>query len=123
MSGSHRNSDVWLDIGDYLLYIWWVMYGTDDKTSRGQKVSFNLQPRWYLRLPLPVSLLMRYFCEGAGSSLGLPDRTKGETNTTDVIKEGGTTLEGWDSPEMRRLTLRNGLYELPGYRRRKPGTN
>ena len=67
--------------------------------------------------------------EVGGASPGLQDRTKGETNTTDFIKEGGTTLqEGWgghlaggDTPEMRRLTLRNGLYGLPGYRRRKLG--
>ena len=43
---------------------------------------------------VPVSLLMRYFCEGAGSSQGLEDRTKGETNTTDFIKEGGDHLIG-----------------------------
>ena len=64
-------------------------------------------------------LLMRYFCEGAGPGPGLQDRTKGETNTTDFIKAGGTTLEGrgvgaGETAEMRRLTLRNGLYGLPG---------
>ena len=63
-------------------------------------------------------LLMRYFCEGAGPGPGLQDRTKGETNTTDFIKAGGPPCRGggWgptragERAEMRRLTLRNGLY-------------
>ena len=74
---------------------------------------------------LGIFLLMRYFCEGAGPGPGLQDRTKGETNTTDFIKAGGPPCRGggWDGgeggdgrneEERRRLTLRNGLYGLPG---------
>ena len=51
---------------------------------------------------------------GRVSPPGLQDRTKGETNTTDFIKEGGEGGDGRNEEERRRLTLRNGLYGLPG---------
>ena len=69
---------------------------------------------------LGIFLLMRYFCEGAGPAPGCRtgQREKQTPPTSLRLGDhlagvGGGT--GGETAEMRRrLTLRNGLYGLPG---------
>ena len=99
-----------------------AMYGTDDKTSCGQKVSFNLQPRWYRQYSRPGIFTNEIFWRWAGRPPGYRTGQKEKQTPPTSLRKGGPPcrrgwgghLAGGDTPEMRRLTLRNGLYAM-GY--------
>ena len=111
-----------------------AMYGTDDKTSCGQKVSFNLQPRWYRQYSRPGIFTNEIFWRWAGRPPGYRTGQKEkQTPPTSLRKGGPPCRRGWGGAPRRGGHTRNEEVDIEkwfvwvtwlatcrdGYRRRK----